>query len=86
MYVKALDERPKLKQEYQWLKEAYLILTRSRQIGMSEFFIPLTEFDAYCNLFGFEDYETKLFLVNVISDVDALLLSERTKEREANNK
>ena len=47
---------------------------------MGEFYIPLTEFDAYFNIISLSDTEQRLFLLNVISSVDAALLQGRYEE------
>lgn len=87
MVVSAIRERPKLDPDNQWLYEAYYHLTRSRQLGgMGEYYIPLTEYQAYCSLFGITDTERIGFLINVITLVDNRLLSERYKEIEAKSK
>lgn len=78
MEVKALRERPELNEEFLWLYEAYLILSKSRQCGgMGEFYIPLTEYEAYLNIIRLEDIDQRTFLVSVISQVDSILLHER---------
>lgn len=80
--VSALDERPELKAEYHWLYDAYRALSRSRQVGgMGEFYIPLTEYAAYCSLMGIPDMEQRIFLINVVSEVDAILLHERYEKQ-----
>ena len=81
MEVKELKTRPTLRDEHRWLYEAYHNLSRSRQVGgMGEFYIPLTEFEAYLNIISLSDTEQRLFLLNVISSVDAVLLHERYEE------
>ena len=80
--VSALDERPELKSEYHWLYDAYRTLSRSRQVGgMGEFYIPLTEYVAYCNLMEISDTEQRMFLTNVVSEVDTILLHEKYEKQ-----
>lgn len=83
----ALRNRPTLKPENEWLLDAYYTLSRSRQVGgMGEFFIPLTEFQAYCEMFEISSSEDRQFLTNVVGMADAILLNERYEEREKSAK
>ncbi len=73
--------RPTLDNEFVWLKQAYTLLTRSRQLGsMSEYYIPMTEYDAFCRLMRYET-DKQLLLVDVLTQVDHILLSERLDEQ-----
>lgn len=54
--------------------------------GVGEFFIPLTEFQAYCEMFGISTSEDRQYLINVVGMADAILLSERYEEREKSSK
>lgn len=53
---------------------------------MGEFFIPLTEFQAYCEMFEISSSEDRQFLTNVVGMADAILLNERYGEREKSAK
>ena len=61
---------PQRNPEFDWLFEAYAMLTRSRQIGMSEY-------AAYLDIIMLDDPEQRILLVSVLTEVDAVLLSER---------
>lgn len=79
--VSALRNRPTLQPEYSWLYEAYLALSRSRQVGgMGGYYIPLTEFQAYCEMFCIEDTGQIHMLLNVVGAVDAILLHEQYQQ------
>ena len=81
MEVRALKERPKLNPDYYWLYEAYHLLSPSRQLGsVGEYYIPLTEYEAYFNIVNLTDVEQRSLLVSVITKVDGLLLQEKYKE------
>ncbi|WP_274584096.1 hypothetical protein V9W64_10895 [Neisseria leonii] len=81
MKVRELTHRPKLEDENIWLYDAYRLLSRSRQLGgMSEFYIPLTEYQAYFEITRLHDVEQRLYLMSVITQVDAVLLHERFEE------
>ena len=54
--------------------------------GVGEFFIPLTEFQAYCEMFDLSTSEDRQFLTNVVGLSDAILLNERYDEREKSAK
>lgn len=43
----------------------------------SEYFIPLSEYRAYCDLWGISDYDTIEYMVEVLTRVDSVLLGER---------
>lgn len=77
-----LREMPMRKPEFAWLFEAYSLLTRSRQVGMSAFYIPMTEYAAYLDIIQMDDIEERTFLVSVVSQVDATLLSEQMAEQQ----
>ena len=63
------------------MREAYALLSRSRQVGQTEFYIPMSEYLAYLNIISLEDIDQRLFLVSVLTQVDATLLSERYAEQ-----
>lgn len=87
MEVKALRTRPTLNPEFLWLRDAYMHLSRSRQLGsMGEFYIPMTEYVAYAEYYQINDVEQRLFLHDVVSQVDAILLHERYDELKKNRK
>lgn len=46
-----------------------------------EFYIPMSEYLAYLNIISLEDIDQRLFLVSVLTQVDATLLSERYAEQ-----
>ena len=73
----ALKQMPQRNPEFDWLFEAYAMLTRSRQIGMSEYYIPMSEYAAYLDIIMLDDPEQRILLVSVLTEVDAVLLSER---------
>ena len=75
-----LRNPPRRKAEFQWLFEAYSLLSRSRQVGMTEFYIPLSEYAAYLDIACISDMDDRLLLVAVLTQVDAILLSERMQE------
>lgn len=78
LQVKALDERVSVKPEFLWLYDAYRLLSRSRQLGaMGEFYIPMTEYVAYCDLSYLDEPSQRMMLVETLSQVDAILLHER---------
>ena len=78
--AKAWMERPTLNTDYVWLRDAYYVLTRSRQLGpSSEYFIPLTEYHAYCQMKGIVGDKVDI-LLEVITRVDSVLLGERMEE------
>lgn len=79
--VQALRNRPTLQSEYVWLYEAYLVLSRSRQVGgMGGYYIPLTEFQAYCEMFRIEDTGQIHMLLSVVGTVDLVLLNEQYQQ------
>ena len=69
-----LRNPPRRKAEFQWLFEAY------SQVGMTEFYIPLSEYAAYLEIACISDMDDRLLLVAVLTQVDAILLSERMQE------
>lgn len=72
-----LRKRPMRKREYLWLFEAYSLLNRSRQVGQMEFYIPMTEYEAYMNIVKMDNVEDRKFMVAVLTQVDATLLHDR---------
>ena len=48
---------------------------------MSEYYIPISEYESYCNLVGLTEIEAKLFMMEVVSRVDSVLLNERLKDQ-----
>ena len=74
-------EKPTLNTENIWLRDAYNTLSRSRQLSAhSEYFIPLTEYKAYCELNGIYNLDEVTYLVEVLTRVDSVLLSERIQK------
>lgn len=47
---------------------------------MTEFYIPLSEYAAYLDIACISDMDDRLLLVAVLTQVDAILLSERMQE------
>lgn len=58
------------------------MLSRSRQIGMSEYYIPMTEYAAYLDIVQLTNQEDRSFLVSVLTQVDVVLLHERLQAQE----
>lgn len=77
-----LINRPTRQPEHFWLFEAYEMLSRSRQIGMSEYYIPMTEYAAYLDIVQLTNQEDRSFLVSVLTQVDVVLLHERLQAQE----
>ena len=48
--------------------------------GMGGFYIPLTEYRAYCEMFRITDTEQIQFLIHVVGAVDATLLHEQYEQ------
>jgi len=59
---------------------AYQILSRSRQIGMAEFYIPLTEILAYLDLIEMTDQQEREEFALIIMAIDAALLDHKAKK------
>lgn len=82
MPVKALEIRPELKQEYVWLYNAYSFLSPSRTLGaVGEYYIPLSEYEAYFSIFKIEEVSVREFALTVLYQVDHAMLSLRYAEK-----
>lgn len=82
--VAALDIRPELISGFGTMSDnpylrAYYLLSKSRQIGMAEFYIPLTEIVAYLDLIGIEGHEARSDFATIIIAIDAGMLEFKAK-------
>lgn len=75
--VKGLEGRPKIKAEYVWLYDAYNLLSPSRTLGaMGEYYIPLSEYNAYFTIFKLDDLNLREYFVLVLTQVDRIMLED----------
>jgi hypothetical protein len=73
-----VQKMPLLREDLQWIAEAFFRLTGSRQIGFGVGPIPLTEIEAYVRLFGLLDDDIDAFF-RLISAMDAVFVKWNNK-------
>ena len=80
-------ERPNLGRASQWYLDAHRELARSRTLGSGgEYYIPLSEFDAFFRIRKIDDVETRLRVIRVVQAVDERILTMRAEKRAAETK
>jgi len=71
----AWDNRPEVKQEYQWIFEGFLVLGRKRQCnGMAVNPLSMSDIIAYLDLTGVKDINTRLMFFELVSELDTEFL------------
>jgi len=78
--VPILEERPYIEDYAIFYWSAFNILSCSRRVGMGNSYVPLTEIIAYCDLYLIRDVESRIFLSEVITELDSFYLSESNKK------
>jgi hypothetical protein len=72
--IPILDEKPDISSEASTFWEVFLLLSRSRRMGMSLGAIPISEVLAYCEFYSIVDVDERDSLLRIISMVDSYYL------------
>lgn len=75
----ALAERPELSPDLNYIWEGFWVLSGSRQMGWGVGPIPLTEIQAYIELFAIED---RYLFVSCIREMDRVYLEKVQEEKD----
>ena len=87
--VARLENRPKLNDGLGVVSanpyiQAYQVLSRSRQIGMAEFYIPLTEIMAYLDLIQLNDPVEREDFALIVMAIDSAMLAHKSEKDKQN--
>lgn len=83
---KALASKPRTWPHLEWVLEAFLDLTSSRQIGWGIGPIPVSEVTAYCDLVGMADPVSRIEFLRLIRAMDNASLAHEGRKREVERK
>jgi hypothetical protein len=84
--IPILDEMPLIEDYAHFYWVAFNVLSGSRRIGMGNGSIPLSEIRGYCDEYLIKDVESRIFLIEVVSELDSFYLSESNKKSEKGSK
>ena len=80
-------DRPRLDRVGHWYLDTHQQLARSRTLGSGgEYYIPLSEFDAFFRIRKIDDVETRVRVIRVVQAVDEQLLTAKAEKRSAETK
>lgn len=83
--IAVLKERPDIKESSLPFWRAYCLLASSRRVGMGTGMIPLSEIVTYCDLILLDHPDDRLFLVEIITELDSFYISKMSDKKDKKN-
>jgi hypothetical protein len=76
-----MQDRPEPEPHQQWLWVAFWQLSHSRQVGMGEGPIPVSEVEAYCRFYDITDLGEREWLLAGVQALDQEYLTVRSEQQ-----